>query len=342
VKLWQFLPARIAHELAPLGLSMIAANKEYSPFLWQSFMWKHLFFPNRLGIAGGVDKNGTMLESLQKLGAGFLEVGTVTPRPQNSNPGKIIDRDWEHHNLWNKMGFPSYGCDDVFFNIFNAKENITVPIFVNVGKNRETTNDCANQDYEFSIERLAPVADAFVVNVSSPNTLGLRALQSRAYLESLVKTSVKAAKSKPVFVKLSPDLSDEDLETALEASLSGGASGFILTNTTVSRPLGCLFPKEGGISGADLAELSKKTLKKCLIMLGQQRTGLLIVSVGGILTPKDALERLELGADLVQTYSGLIFYGPDLFFDTARLALSPPAIASFTGVNPRPEMEVQT
>ncbi len=275
-------------------------------------------FPNRLGLAGGVDKNAEYLELWQKLGTGFLEVGTVTPYYQKANPGKIIARDWKAENLWNRMGFPNYGSDEIYFNLVKVKPSLKIPVFVNIGKNRKRPNEEADIDYSYLTDRFLPVADAFVINVSSPNTMGLRDLQAEGFLRALTKKIVPIAGKIPVLVKLSPDMSEEIFTNSLDACLDSGVSGFILTNTTTARPEGSPFPSEGGLSGKALAELSKKHLQLAQKHLGSRRDGLLLVSVGGIMTAEDISERLNMGADLVQVYSALIFNGPTFFREVSE------------------------
>jgi dihydroorotate dehydrogenase len=308
----RFVPAQIAHDFAGLGLSFYSSlyGVETAP-AWRSFTWQGLNFSNPLGIAGGVDKNAQHLNSWRQLGCGFVEVGTVTLQPQKANAGKIMSRDWQKQWLWNKMGFPSHGAEEVFFNLNRSKGDLAAPVFVNIGKNRNTPNEEALQDYLQLTLRLNPVADVFVINISSPNTQGLRDLQAKESLEKLV-TRVCQVSQRPVLVKLSPDLSESQLTEALEASSSAGAQGFILTNTTLSRPEISPFPKEGGVSGAFVRELSLKSLRHARAVLGQSYPGLL-VSAGGVLTSEDILQRLDLGAQLVQTYSGLVFKGPGFF-----------------------------
>lgn len=313
------MPAGLAHQLAPLAIHYIASKMPENPPVWSPLDWKGLHFSNRLGIAGGVDKNASNIMDWPRLGAGFVEIGTITPYSQKANSGKILDRDWDGKNLWNKMGFPNHGADEIYFNLLNEKKNIRVPLFVNIGKNRSRPNEEAEIDYLYLTDRFLPVADAFVVNISSPNTSGLRALQSEEFLKKLTSTVVKKAGNKPVLVKLSPDMSNEDFENSLEICAVNGVSGFILTNTTLQRPPGSKFPSEGGLSGKDLAELSKKHLRKAISFLAGHRDEFLLVSVGGVLSPADVQERLEIGADLVQTYSGLVFHGPQFFRDTAAL-----------------------
>jgi dihydroorotate dehydrogenase len=311
----RFLPAKLAHDFAGVGLSV------YSSFFgapaapeWQSLQWQGLNFPNPLGIAGGVDKNAEYLSSWENLGCGFIEIGTVTPLAQKSNSGKIMDRDWAKRWLWNKMGFPSAGAEEVYFNLLKHKAEFPVPIFVNIGKNRHTSNDTALQDYLKLVLRLNPVADAFVVNISSPNTQGLRDLQAKESLQKLI-SNISKLSMRPVLVKLSPDLSTEQLTEALEVSVLAGAKGFVLTNTTLSRPENNPFPTEGGVSGEFVRELSLRSLKTAHKVLGKNDS-VLLVSAGGVLSANDVLQRLELGAHLVQSYSGLVFNGPGFFLKT--------------------------
>jgi dihydroorotate dehydrogenase len=315
MKPWLLLPPQWAHDLGPFGLKLYSLFHSGPTPVWKSFTWKNLVFKNPLGLAGGVDKNAESLKEWWALGAGFVEVGTLTPKPQSANPGKIIDRDNERGALWNKMGFPSHGADEVYFNL-RAYDYKPTPVFVNIGKNRETANEDAVNDYLYLIDHLKPQADAFVVNISSPNTKGLRDLQNKQALMKLLDPLVKMSHqdiSKPILLKLSPDLNDELLEEALTVAVDLGIDGFVLTNTTLSRPSGIDFPAEGGLSGAPLKQLSCQILQKSLQILGKNRPGKLIVSAGGAMTPEDVFERLQMGADLVEIYSALIFEGPGFF-----------------------------
>lgn len=315
-KPWFLLPPQWAHDLGPFGLKAYALVQGGPTPEWKPFSWRNLHFKNPLGIAGGVDKNGENLAEWWALGAGFVEIGTVTPRAQEANPGKIMDRDLAHEALWNKMGFPSHGAQEVFFNL-QAYDEYKTPVFVNIGKNRDTDNSEAVKDYLAVMEPLRPQADAFVVNISSPNTKGLRDLQSRDALRDLLGPVVEKAQ-RPTLVKLSPDMNDEALEQALLTAVEVGIDGFILTNTTMSRASGLDFPAEGGVSGRPLASLSKQTLQKSIALLGSRREGKLLVSVGGVMSSEEAFERLQIGADLVQIYSALIFSGPGFFRQAAN------------------------
>ncbi|MES2855607.1 MAG: quinone-dependent dihydroorotate dehydrogenase, partial [Bdellovibrionota bacterium] len=279
-------------------------------------------FSNRLGIAGGVDKNGELIEEWWTYGPGFIEVGTITPKPQTPNPGKIIDRDVDRGALWNKMGFPSGGVFEARENLRDISVDRMTPIFANIGKNRTTENDRASQDYAECIEVLSGLVDAFVVNISSPNTTGLRELLQPQHLNRFLG-GVLAARNKsvnpdtPVLLKISPDLEEAELRQVVSTSAALGINGFIATNTTLGRDYGSTFPKEGGVSGRPLQERSKETLKTLLKELGSGRKNQLIVSAGGVMSADDVKERIDLGADLVQVYTALIFEGPGFFKQVA-------------------------
>jgi dihydroorotate dehydrogenase len=316
IPFWRWLPPKWAHDLAPLGVHLWADLFPVESAEWKPFHWKNLHFPNRLGLAGGVDKNGDLLPVWPRLGFGFVEIGTVTPLPQEPNPGKIVDRDWEQKLLWNRMGFPSAGMNEVAAKI-ETSSPIGVPLFVNVGKNRETPNERAAEDYQAAARRLAPVADALVINVSSPNTQGLRDLQDKTYLRNLVESVVLVSYGKPVLVKFSPDEEEKSLKESLETASEGGAQGFVLTNTTLRRPSSSRFPEVGGLSGDFLRGYSRKALEIAVDHFRHESKPLLI-SVGGVLNATDVRERLDLGADLVQVYSALVFEGPGFAASVAR------------------------
>ncbi len=372
MKPWLYLPSEWAHDLSPFFLPLISMKYPSAVPVWRQKQWRGMYFPNPMGIAGGVDKNGELIPSWLRLGCGFIEIGTVTPLPQSPNPGKIMDRDVRSQALWNKMGFPSMGTELVHQRIaktIHQCHNNQVPIFINIGKNRSTTNENAAQDYIQLMESFNDQANAFVVNISSPNTNGLRDLlkplnlrhflqpicnhrlklrppnspklssQTLATLRSdpkfqstlreglppnLARNSNKTQAPSPqipLLLKLSPDMEDDSLFSALDTAIDCGIDGFILTNTTLDRPHGTMFPTDGGMSGKPLAVKSKTILQKTIQHLGCKKNDLLVISAGGIMTPNDVFERLNLGADLVQIYSALIYHGPSIFRDTARKAL---------------------
>ncbi len=316
IKPWLWLSPKMAHDLGPIGLNI------WSPFLsqknltWRPRNWRGLHFRNPLGPAGGVDKTGDSLLAWHRFGSGFLELGTVTPLPQPPNPGLIMDRDLKTLSVWNKMGFPGPGADQIVQKLESLKE-IPRPLFINIGKNRTTSNKDAAKDYVACFKKLHRFADAFVMNISSPNTSGLRELGSQNFLENLLSEIAQAqlsAKTRiPILLKLSPDMSDLETSDILDRSLASNIDGWILTNTTLAREEGSHFQKEGGVSGAPLSKSSKLKLQQAVKHLGARKQDRLLISVGGVMTPEDVRERIEMGADLVQVYSALIFQGP-LFF----------------------------
>lgn len=314
-KPWLLLPVPLAHALAPWALPIFSFLEEDKTPVWKSLQWRNLNFKNPLGIAGGVDKNAENLKDWWKLGAGFLEVGTITPRPQKANAGQIIDRDLKEHALWNKMGFPNWGSHEIYLNLCLNRPYKT-PVFVNIGKNRETSNDQALADYLFLIRKLSVVADVFVINISSPNTTGLRDLQAKKYLFNLISNLKKESSNllnRPLLLKISPDLTDQEFNETTFTAIEGGIDGFVLTNTTTQRINGINFPTEGGVSGRPLKDLSLKSLKRMKEILNSCHEKLLVVSVGGIDSYQDVCQRLDLGADLIEVYTALIFEGPGFF-----------------------------
>lgn len=323
MKPWLLLSPKHAHDLMPIGLQLLSAFRETEIPIWNPLRWRGLEFKNRLGIAGGVDKDGGMIEDWWTFGPGFIEIGTVTPKPQGPNEGRIVDRDIDRRALWNRMGFPSKGAWHVRANLLDLPKERATPIFVNIGKNRTTPNESAANDYIECIDILGDLADAWVVNISSPNTAGLRDLfkpeKFRPFLMAIIEArTMRTQRRAPVLLKLSPDLSSEDLEFVVSTSVKLGIDGFIATNTTLAREPGLKFPTEGGVSGQPLANRSKDVLKKLISLLGSARHDLLIVSVGGVMNAEDVQERISLGADLVQVYSTLIFEGPWFFSRVAE------------------------
>ena len=334
LKPWLWLPPQVAHDLSLYGLKLLSLIPQRSDlvkdFSWSSFQWtsstRQLHFPNPLGIAGGVDKNAETLLAWQSLGCGFVEIGTVTPLPQNPNPGKIIQRDLKTLSLWNKMGFPSHGAQVVLKNVETLKQSqkLNIPIFINLGKNRTTTNENAHLDYTKLMTLFQNAADAFVINISSPNTVGLRDLAKSETFEPFIHTLMKHHKNlsirPPLLIKLSPDLSIDDFELTLRTCLKYDIDGFILTNSTVSRDQTSFYPTEGGVSGAPLKNLSLKALRCAVKICSAEKTKKIIISTGGVMTAADVFERIEMGADLVQVYSTLIFEGPGFFRKVAKFA----------------------
>ncbi len=276
-----------------------------------------LTFPNPIGLAAGYDKDGLAWRGLACLGFGHLELGTVTPLAQPGNPSPRIFRLPEQNAVINRMGFPGRGAAFLAGRLRRPRPRSLV-LGVNIGKNKATPLERAGQDYLSLLETFAPLADYLAVNISSPNTPGLRSLQARKALEELLyplaarraELARDLGRPIPLLVKLSPDLSPEDLDQALDVILSAGMDGVIAANTTLSRegveghPLSS---EVGGLSGAPLKERNTAMLR-CIA--GRLQGRLPIVASGGVMCAADAREKLEAGATLVQVYTGLIYAGP--------------------------------
>ena len=324
IKPWLWLPPKLAHDLSPLAIEFYSSFLEDKTPVWDSFTWRHIEFKNRLGIAGGADKNAEHLKAWKKLGCGFVEVGTITPLAQGPNEGKIIDRSLKDKALWNKMGFPSAGADEVYYNLISFQSPLGIPLFVNIGKNRTTLNESAYLDYNILIEKFHENADAFVVNISSPNTKGLRDLANKDSLEAFLKPIMQKKADlnchKPTLLKLSPDLDPDDLKRILDISMNNGIEGFVLTNTTLSRNTTQVFSNEGGVSGKALTKLSILSLKTAISHLGSEKSKILVISAGGVMTTEDVFERISLGADLVEVYTALVFSGLNFFRKVEKAA----------------------
>lgn len=317
---WLWIPTELAHGLSHHFLKSFGQIGPRIDASWEPVTWKGLSFRSPLGIAAGVDKTADQVQGWWNFGAGFIEVGTIVPKAQAPNPGRILIRNFEQRTLWNKMGFPSPGASEVKTKLQKLPASRPTPLFINIGKNRNTPNENATEDYSFLVREFDPLADAFVINISSPNTTNLRDLQNPANLEGFLKNIVSSSASqRPFLLKLSPDLAEGQLEPILETSARAGISGWILTNTTTERK-NSVFPTEGGLSGAAVQALAVQALKKAVSWRGPDRNKFLVVSCGGILSAVDAFDRLEMGADLLQCYSVLVFEGPLFFKKVAVLA----------------------
>lgn len=275
-----------------------------------------LKFKNPVGLAGGYDKDGIALRGLAALGFGHIEIGTVTPRPQPGNPRPRIFRLVEDEAIINRMGFPGSGMSKVAAQISSVVHRPpSVILGVNLGKNKDTPLEESANDYIPLVKTFSPLADYLAINVSSPNTIGLRRLQGREMLEGLLGAVARERAMlkvyRPILVKLSPDLSLEEIHDAMDVILSTGMDGIILTNTTLKRPRlrSRLQAETGGLSGAPLRASNEAVLRQVLKSLEGR---LPVVSVGGIMSPDDAKRRLDMGAALVQVYTGLVYGGPGL------------------------------
>jgi dihydroorotate dehydrogenase len=276
-----------------------------------------LRFPTPIGIAAGLDKEGLVVSGLFALGFGFVEVGTVTPRPQPGNPRPRLFRVPADGALINRMGFNNPGAEAVVQHLAGAYR--PGPLGLNLGKNKDTPDAEATADYVRGGRAVRAVADYVVVNVSSPNTPGLRDLQRADRLLPILSGLKAEIPNRPILLKFAPDLADEDLEALCDVAVAAGAAGLIATNTTLWRPSGSVAYREaGGLSGTPLAPLARRALK-----LAYRRTkgSLPLIGVGGLLTAEDLLCRLQEGASLLQAYTAFIYGGPGWPLDTT-LALA--------------------
>lgn len=278
-----------------------------------------LTFPNPVGLAAGLDKNGAHIDALLALGFGFVEIGTVTPRPQPGNPKPRMFRLPQHQAVINRLGFNNEGVDVLVRNVERARRKNGL-LGINIGRNKDTSNDRAASDYLYCLERVYPLADYITVNISSPNTAGLRELQEEQALRHLIgalresqeELGAQHGKRVPMLVKIAPDLSDKDIDAVARVLRDLSVDGVIATNTTVSRisvQEHRLAHETGGLSGAPLMSQSTMVLRKLRTRLPDH---IPVIGVGGILSGADAVAKMSAGASLVQCYTGLVYRGPEL------------------------------
>ena len=275
-------------------------------------------FPNPVGLAAGMDKDAAYIDALASLGFGFIEVGTTTPRPQSGNPKPRMFRLPEHQAVINRLGFNNGGVDALLRNV--ERSRFSGVLGINIGKNKDTPNERAADDYLHCLERVYPAASYITVNISSPNTQGLRDLQEGDALRRLIGTLREAQESlgarhrkrKPMLLKIAPDLDSAAMDSIAGVLLDAGVDGLICTNTTIdhSAVAGHRHADEtGGLSGAPLMTCSTAVLREMAIRLSGRVP---IVGVGGICSGSDAKEKFDAGASLIQFYSGMVFRGPAL------------------------------
>lgn len=286
-----------------------------------------LKFPNPVGLAAGFDKDAKLVDELGELGFGFVEIGTLTPKPQTGNDRPRLFRLPQDQAIINRMGFNNEGVDAAVRRLAKRKSNIIVG--GNIGKNKVTPNEEALSDYMYCFKALFDVVDYFVVNVSSPNTPDLRALQDKEPLQrllvSLQEQNQKMGRPKPLLLKIAPDLNMDQLNDIVEIAVEAKLSGIIGTNTTVSRK-GLLTPEArvqeigmGGLSGKPLTTHSTQIIRHLRTFLPPE---IRLIGVGGIMTAADGVEKLQAGADLVQLYTGFIYEGPSLISQINKKLLS--------------------
>lgn len=275
-------------------------------------------FPHAVGLAAGLDKNGNHLDALAKLGFSFIELGTVTPKPQIGNPKPRLFRIPQAQAIINRMGFNNLGVDNLVENVKNARYSGALGI--NIGKNKDTSLEHSADDYLLCLNKVYPYASYVTINISSPNTQNLRQLQQAAYFSQLMsqlreeqkKLSDQHQKHVPLVVKVSPDENEETLKEMTEAMLHFGIEGIIATNTSSGRDGVSSYPQAietGGLSGAPLKNLSTRCIRLLKQYVGNDIT---LIGVGGINSCADAQEKIDAGASLVQVYTGLIYQGPEL------------------------------
>ena len=325
--LFFLFPSETAHQLAMTALRILVMLPLGKPLVRLLFGHRSsklertvfgLRFKNPLGIAAGFDKNGTYIDALAALGFGCIEIGTVTPRPQPGNPKPRLFRLKRSQALINRMGFNNAGCIAVADNLEKYR-NRTFVLGANIGKNKDTPNDQALDDYTVCFDALHPYVDYFVVNVSSPNTPGLRALQEREplmrILEAVQQRNAELAQRKPLLLKIAPDLTDGQVADIIDIAQTLRLDGIIVSNTTISREglseshsdveaLG-----NGGLSGRPLQQRAQALLSE---MRQQLPDHIVLVGVGGIDSGEAAKARVSAGAALVQIYTGFIYQGPGL------------------------------
>lgn len=309
-----------AHNLIIKGLGAVGKSKSVSAILRKQFFINDpalsqtvagMHFPNPVGLAAGFDKNAQAALGLEALGFGFLELGTVTRYPQPGNPRPRVFRFEKDLALINRMGFNNEGVDAIVQRCGDLSRPCSIPIGISIGKSKITPLEAAAEDYLYSFEKVYPYGDYFAVNVSSPNTPGLRSLQDKDSLNKILsilcETRKKLDKQKPIFVKIAPDLANEAIAEVLEVCSQNNIDGIIAVNTTLSREgLSVASSEAGGLSGKPLAEQSRRIVS--YIRSRAPRTP--IIGVGGIFNGNDAYEMLKAGANLIQIYTGFIYGGP--------------------------------
>jgi dihydroorotate dehydrogenase len=314
--LMRLLPPEAAHRatIRALAGGLAPRQNALDPPSLKLVLWRREF-PNPIGLAAGFDKDAEVPDAMLGFGFGFVEIGTVTPRPQPGNPKPRLFRLIEDEAVINRLGFNSQGLKAAAARLA-ARRGRTGIVGANIGKNRDTADDIG--DYVQGVTALAPLADYLSVNISSPNTPGLRELQRKSNVSRLIERLLKARASAvprnppPLLVKIAPDLSDEERADLADVAMSSGIDGLIIGNTTVARPPSLRSPlahEPGGLSGPPLLIPSTELLAEMYQLTGGK---LPIIGVGGIASGADAYRKIRAGASLVQLYTALVFHGPGL------------------------------
>lgn len=326
------LPAESAHHASLVGLSFMhklglltsSYSKEENPITVMGIR-----FPNRVGLAAGLDKNGDYFQALSTIGFGFVEIGTVTPRPQSGNPAPRLFRLPKAKAIINRMGFNNEGIDHLLTNVESARQNGFKGIIgINIGKNFDTAVDNATADYLICLRAAYLHADYITINISSPNTPGLRTLQYGKELDKLLSAikneqlllEAQHSKYTPITVKVAPDLNEDEIKDIAEILIKNKMDALIATNTTLSRDAVSALKhgdEAGGLSGLPVKDMSNAVIREFHKHL---KTKLPIIGVGGIFSYEDAQEKLDAGADLVQIYTGFIYQGPNLIHACQKIS----------------------
>ena len=314
IKIFRFFPPETAHHLALLSLKILNKVKLLKLFLptIKDFdnpkEYFNLKFRNTLGVAAGLDKNGDYVDELELLGFGFIELGTVTPKPQEGNQKPRVFRYLNQQAVVNRLGFNNKGVEHLVSKIKNKKYDAVIG--VNIGANKESTNDQRVDDYAYCFEKVYKYCDYVTVNISSPNTPKLRKLHNPDELEKIFKR-INEIKSTnlidiPIFLKISPDESEETILKIINIYETLKINGLIVSNTSIEKDIleGC--SHEGGISGRPLFKKSNQLLKR----IHESDKDIFLIGVGGVFTKEDYRNKIKLGASLVQIYTGFIFEGP--------------------------------
>jgi len=320
------LEPETAHHLAEFFLKLPnICQVPFNSFLESHFVTddslrQELFgreFFNPIGLAAGFDKNASMIRGIQTIGFGFTEIGTVTPKPQDGNPKPRMFRHIEEQTLQNAMGFNNEGAYKVVKKL-QKRFPFATPIGINIGKNKVTPENEAINDYIHLIKTFNGLGDYFVINISSPNTPGLRDLQNEEFIEKLFSEAKQLTKM-PILLKIAPDMSIDDAVTLTTMAVEKGADGIIATNTTIDYSLVHNPEDIGGLSGKVLKEKSFEIFEAIAKELYGKTT---LISVGGIDSAQEAYKRIKAGASLVQIYTGLVFHGPDMIMNINKELVS--------------------
>ena len=324
LKLFKLLPPEVAHSFSLNSLKFLHKLKILGLFFHkidkdENILFLGMHFKNRLGTAAGLDKNGDYIDALGQLGFGFLEVGTVTPLPQPGNPKPRIFRNYKENSIINRLGFNNKGVDHLVNNLKNKKYKGVLG--VNIGANKDSVGDKRINDYLVCLQKVNKYSDYITINISSPNTPNLRDLHNNENLSILISAIDRSIKeldiNKPIFLKISPDESDETIGNIITNVENSSFSGIISTNTTIDKSI--LINKkikliDGGLSGEPLMKKSTQ----CLSYIRSKSQDMPLIGVGGVLSKEDYDKKIKAGANLVQIYTGFIVKGPNLINDILR------------------------